>query len=320
MRVHIKRFFAIAGLAIILGVPSKSSAVPMSVPWTSTTFTANADSRAGDISNFASVTTTPVPATVQDAQTATGPALPQATPATSVVINDGFPNERKAFAGAGISGSAAGIMTVASSGFTTASDRTDVTTHGAGATGTTTFIGEFISNGTSLDLAFDGDYNLSAFGANNQGFSLGRQFAFAAIQGTYLVEDLTVASILLSDTLMADSRAQQACGSVCLPTRINNALFSGSRSIDLAGTTGNSIKVTVSAVTRTFSYAGHESFDNSGQATKGVASASFGSPSFGGKGFNYSFTTEEGVIPEPSTLTLAALGLLAMVGRRRSRA
>ncbi len=314
MKVNTQRIVAIAGLAVLLSVPSNSWAVPMSVPWASTTFTANADTRLGDISNFASVSTTPVPTSTQhNPQSATGPALPQTSPASSVLINNGFVNERRANVSAGISGSAAGTMTVASGGGSSAKDRSDVTTHGAAATGTTTFMGEFVSNGTNLDLTFNGDYSLSAFGANNVGGSLGRQYAFAAVQATYLIENLTAVSTLLSDTLLSDSRAQQACPSLCLPARIDNAPFAGARSLDLTGTVGDTIKVTVTSVIRTFSYAGHEQFDFSGQDTRGVASASFGSP-----GFNFSLTTEEAIIPEPSTLAFAALGLIGLGGCRRA--
>lgn len=329
MTTEIRRVFAFVAMAVVFGIPGSAWAVPVSVSWTSNTFTASSDSRLGDISNFTSLSgpaplfaPPTVPASLQDAQSATGAVLPQAV-STSKTLNVGLVNERQSFGGASITGSAAGIMTTTNGGFTRARNLSDVTTHGAEAIGTTIFLGEFTSNGTTLDLTYDGLYNLFAFGANNQGLSLNRQRAFAAISATFLVEDLSASSTLLSNTLVSDSRLQGACGNPCLPFSVDNAAFSGVRSVDLTGTAGNNIKVTLATATRTVSYAGHESFDSSGQQTGADARANFGSPQFGG-GFNYQLTTGEGTpdpsgVPEPATLGLFVIGLIGLGTMRRRR-
>jgi len=324
MTTPIQRLLVPAALAAALGIPLQAWAVPVS--WTSTTVTAASDSRIGDISNFASLTGPPtVPPASQDAQTATGAVPPQSI-ATSRSVNPGFTNERLASGGSDITGSAAAVMTANNSGFSRARNLVDATTHGAENLATTAFVGEFNSNGTTLDLAFNGVYNLLAFGANNVGGSLSRQRAFASIAAEILVEDLTTATVLLSSALVADSRIQGVCGSPCLPARIDNAAFAGTRSADLTGTAGNNIRVTVSTATRAVSYAGHLSFDTSGQQTGADASANFGFPGFGG-GLNFELTTGDAPvvtpgptgIPEPATLVLFAIGLIGLGTMRRRR-
>ena len=305
----------LAGLTAgwLAGAPA--GAAPMNVSWTSAQFSQNGNSRLGDISNFASLST-PVPATTTDVLQTLGASLPFPGPAnsdtaqTSVSLsNTGTTvNLRQASTSEKITGNVNGVMTAANGAGASSRNDTRKTTQGANGTATTQFLGLFQSNGTTLDLDYDGFYSLFAFVQQSIGGSLDRQRAFASATIGLTVTNVTANTNLFFNTLESASFDRFGFG----VSSVSDMAFADSLSIGLAGTAGDTISVSLSAITDAIAYAGLHSFDTSGQATGATASASFSA-------FNFEFTTGEDTVtvPEPGTAALIGVGLFGLAGLAR---
>jgi hypothetical protein len=289
-------------------------AAPVNVSWNATNIDATADSRSGGLNVFTNLGALPeVPTTVRDLNPASGAVPPVDTTQTEIQINPGFLNERRAQGRVTVTGSVGGGMSMANGGSSNVRNLSDVVIHGAQFNGTGSFTGSFVSNGTVLDLAYDGLYSLFAFGQN--GVAPSPQRAFARVSASLLVEDVTAGTTLASTALLTDSREQALCGSPCLPFSLSDAAFNDTFSLDLGATVGHDIQVTLTTAVVTKAYAGHFAFDSSGQRTGGIANASFGA-------FNFGFTTGEAqlTVPEPPMLAIFAMAVAVLACARRRRA
>lgn len=296
---------AVAGMASVLW-SATAVAAPVSVVWTTTNIDTSADSRAGDFSQYQSISSNPdVLTTSRDLNQASGAAPTVDTTLSSVVVNGGSTREQSAGGQVTVTGSTGGTMSVANGGGSTANNAIDTTViHGAQFNGSSTFVGDFVSNGTSLTLDYSGLYSIFAFGANGATFS--KQRAFAQLSASLLVQDITTATTLLPTTsLVSNTQVQNLCSSPCLPFRLDDIAFGNTVAIDLSATSGDVIAITLLTSIVTKSYAGHSSGDP--QQTRGVASASFHT-------FDFAFTTEEAlnVVPLPAGLPLFGTGLSLM--------
>ena len=301
---------AIAILSAVLLAPELTNAA--SINWTSTTFSISENSVVG---RSGSTWTSGIPGgfstiEAQDPQSASLGTLPVPGPADTDVLNSaqlidlGFPNERQASSAAKLTGNPMATIQV----FSSAGSRSKNTnlydqTIKTEGTSNTTFAGEFQSLGADLELAFDGVYDLFAFHQNQL---LPYQRAEALVSVLLSVVDLTSSSTLLSETIFSDSRIQTSFG----VSSLYDAPFSGSRSIDLSGTAGHDISVTLTASVSATWYGRRRTSEPSSYGAAGATSSA------GFQVFNSSFPA----VPEPSAALLLATGLagLAAAGRRRS--
>ena len=289
------------------------------ITWTSTNFTIGGDSIVGrthtaydagvPYNGFRSIE-------ARDTDSTSGATLPLPGPTdsdkfgTAVNIENGLPNQRRASStGSWIGDPCATITTYNGTGAISANSsllNQTVKTQGVGTTG---FSGQFVSTGTSLDLSFDGIYYLLAF-AQNSALIYSKQRAEVSLSASLTVQDLTTSNTLVTETLFSDSIIQGSYGI----TRKDGETFSGTRSIDLTGTFGNDILVTLQTSASSISYAYRSSYDGPYGAAGATATSYFDE-------VNYAFTSESGVpiIPEPSTLALFGLGVLCLAGFRCGR-
>ncbi len=171
-------------------------------------------------------------------------------------------------------------------------------------------MGEFTSLGTLLDFDFDGRYDRSNLG--NQSLGHVPETGYFDIYHEHnvkvrvRVEDLNTSSTLFDETVLSKS-------STFRPFTENDVTFSDSRSVDLSGTSGHTLAVTATTTTSVQDFVANGNFSDPYKTIGGFASSE-ASIDF----LDITFTTE---VPEPSTFTLTALGLLglAFFARRRKR-
>lgn len=299
-------------VSAVLVVSPQAEAGP--IIWTSTSFTANTSARVGRSSAFSApsgFTSTEA----LDTDTANSSTLPLPGPTdtdfvqSSVVLDNGLPNWRQATGVGDATGTLATTTLNAGGGAVSRNTSILNQTIKSEGIGTTIFMGEFISTGNPLDLAFDGTYNLFAFSQNNLLSSIQR--GEGQVTATLLVQNLTSLSTVSSTTIFNQSAVRASFG----VTNIFEQPFSGGLSVDLSDTAGDAMKVTITTIGRGTSYAHRTSFESS----------SFGPAGAQGAGtfneFNATFTTEPFVnpIPEPSSLVLLTLGCVGAWAFRRSK-
>ena len=279
------------------------------ISWTSTTYVVDGNSRVGRCaSNWASLPCSITGLEGTDLNSTSGTSLPVPGPGNTdtftTAVSLGFPgtgNERRANTLGNQSGDPSTTVTMTNAAASKTVDNNLVRTIAANGTGKTIFTGEFLSTGSSIDLSFSGEYSLLAFVQQSQGGSLSRQRSDAFLSATFLVEDLTTLGILYNGTLLSDSRSRAGFGI----SRVDFSPFSGMQAVDLSGTLGNTIKVTLTTTTSASSFAGQLS---AGHPDTGVTTvASFDD-------FSFAFSS----VPEPSMGLLLTTGLaLLALGRSR---
>lgn len=312
---------------LLLGFSSMVNAATISIPWLSSSLSYGVKAEAG-VDHYQFANRIPFGATTAidytlgttSGDTSSGATLPMPssghTTAPQVLLNSPGYHYNSAKTSSGrISGDPASTIRMEVGGDAYASQRNVYTAHynkweGARALAEATFEGDFTSTGTVLDYAFDGQ--LDRFVTANPSVGLvPRSGIYEVIAEHFLTAHLTVENMSTSGTLFDDdifSIHHVGKGNPSFDISVIDELFSDNGSVDLTGTTGDTIRSSLTLSTFSIAQVEAQLFYTSPYSGLATAGANFDY-------FDMDFTTTP--VPIPAAIWLLGSSLVGLAGIRR---